>query len=345
MSFITSKVMQQAEQGRIPDSLISWGIRRLNDIRLKEIPPGNGLLKKEKKLVQDLKNSPIAIHTSEANEQHYELPPEFFTTVLGKRLKYSSCFFPTGTESIDEAEEIMLDLTCKRADLQDGQKILELGCGWGSVTMWMAENYPNAQITAVSNSKDQRCFIESRMKEKGLYNVQVITADMNDFHTDEKFDRAISVEMFEHMRNYDELLRRISTWLEDDGKLFVHIFCHRDYAYPFEIEGELDWMAKYFFTGGLMPADHLYYYFNDDLEIEKQWRVRGTHYERTARLWLEKQDENRDMIMDIFRETYGEGQEVIWFNRWRMFFLACAELFGTSNGREWYVSHYRFAKK
>lgn len=338
-------LLNLAEQGRFPDSVIEFGIRRLCKDRLKEIPPSSEFIEAERAFIDELKNSPIAIHTEEANEQHYELPPEFFLKVLGKRLKYSSCYFKGAFDDLDVAEEQMLDLTMKRAQIRDGDKILELGCGWGSITLWMAEHFPNSQITAVSNSRDQRGFIEQRLAEKNLTNVKVITADMNDFQTKEKFDRAISVEMFEHMRNYEELLKRISNWLNPDGTLFIHVFCHKVHAYPFEVKDDFDWMSKYFFTGGIMPSDQLYYYFNSDMKVAKHWRVLGTHYEKTARAWLRNQDEHREEILELFRETYGEGEEIKWFNRWRIFFLACAELFGYKNGTEWYVSHYLFKPK
>jgi len=263
--------------------------------------------------------------------------------VLGPRRKYSSCLYPIGVTGIAAAEEAMLAETCRRAGLVDGMEILELGCGWGSLTLWMAEKYPHARITAVSNSAPQREYIESVCREKGFHNVRVVTADMNTFSIDGSFDRIVSVEMFEHMRNYAELLRRISGWLKPDGRLFVHIFCHRELAYFFETEGEDNWMGRYFFTGGIMPSDHLLFYFNDHLLVEDHWRVNGRHYQQTCEDWLRLQDARREQIMPVLEEIYAAEAE-IWFQRWRVFFMACAELFGYNSGNEWFVGHYLLRK-
>ena len=239
----------------------------------------------------------------------------------------------------------MLALTCERAELGFDQDILELGCGWGSLTLWMAEFYPDSRIVAVSNSHSQRAFIEAQCQARGFANVQVMTADMNDFATDRRFDRVASVEMFEHMRNYPELLRRIQGWLKPGGKLFVHIFTHRQFAYPFETAGEDDWMGRYFFTGGLMPSRDLLPRFQEHLRLEEQWSLNGRHYQRTLEAWLRRQDQQRDTILPLFRETYGPDQAQRWFQRWRVFFMACAELFGYRQGEEWGVSHYRFCRR
>jgi cyclopropane-fatty-acyl-phospholipid synthase len=236
----------------------------------------------------------------------------------------------------------MLELSCARAELEDGQHILELGCGWGSLTLWMARHYPRASITAVSNSASQREYILGRCRQEGLQNVEVITADANHFSTDKRFDRVVSVEMFEHMRNYAVLLRRISGWLRPGGKLFVHIFCHRNLMYPFTTEGEYDWMGRYFFTGGLMPAESTLLYFQEDLKIEHQWRVSGQHYEKTSNAWLDRLDANRATVLPVLASVYGEADAERWLQRWRMFFMAVAELFGYRDGTEWLVAHYRF---
>jgi cyclopropane-fatty-acyl-phospholipid synthase len=287
----------------------------------------------------------VAIHTDAANRQHYELPPGFFEQCLGPRLKYSGCYYPTGGETLAQAEEAMLALYGERAQLADGQDILELGCGWGSLTLWMAQQYPNARITAVSNSAPQRRFIEAQCRARGLANVRVLTCDVNRLELPaEAFDRCVSIEMFEHMRNYATLLGRIGGWLRADGRLFVHIFCHRTLLYPFETEGGDNWMGRHFFTGGLMPAADTLLWFQDALRIEDRWLVDGTHYQLTANHWLANQDARRGEVMAILREAYGEAAAKLWFQRWRMFWMACAELFGYDHGREWMVAHYRFAK-
>jgi cyclopropane-fatty-acyl-phospholipid synthase len=338
-----------AEKGLIPDSLIRRGIRHLcKTRRLDRMPRGAEMAIYRKQLLKELSQGPIAVHTQKANEQHYEVPPDFFVKALGPRLKYSSCYYPTPQTTLAEAEEHMLRLTCKRAGLRNGERILELGCGWGSLTLWMAENYPDSQITALSNSADQRKFIEARAKQKRLTNIRVITANINDFEFDEQVDRIVSVEMFEHMRNYQELFRRVAGWLKPEGTAFVHVFCHKTFPYLFELDsaetGQTDWMSRYFFTGGVMPSDDLYASFSDHLRIRNHWRVRGTHYERTSRHWLENIDREKAAVIRTFTKLYGSAEAHRWFHRWRLFFHACAELFGYDKGREWFVAHYLFEK-
>ncbi|MDH3282038.1 MAG: class I SAM-dependent methyltransferase, partial [Gammaproteobacteria bacterium] len=268
----------------------------------------------------------------------------FFQTVLGKYLKYSCGYWDQAEQTLDDAEAAMLALTCERAALHDGQRILELGCGWGAVTLWMAEQYPASQIVAVSNSNTQKRFIDQQAAARRLSNVQVITADINDFSPATDFDRVVSVEMFEHARNYQELMRRIASWLAPAGQLFVHIFCHREFAYPFEERGRYDWMSRYFFTGGTMPSETTLLQFQDRLTLDQQWRVSGLHYARTANAWLRNTDDNREAVLSIFKQVYGPAEADRWLQRWRMFFMACAELFGYANGEEWLVGHYRFEK-
>ena len=333
------RAIDWVESGRIPDFLIRWGIRRMCAQRLRD----QGALREETKSVAlRLADSPIAVHVDKANEQHYEVPPQFFRSVLGAALKYSCSYWPHGVDDLDHAERVMLDLTCERAQLDNGMDILELGCGWGSLTLWMARKYPGSQIVAVSNSSPQREHIQAQCRERGLSNVTVLTADANVFDTEQRFDRVVSVEMFEHMRNYGLLLNKISSWLRPEGRLFVHIFSHREYTYPFEAEGAGNWMGQHFFTGGLMPSHDLLKEFDDDLSVEQEWRLDGTHYERTSNAWLQKLDEQRGEARRILLPVYGEQAVDRWIVRWRLFFLACAELFGYDEGREWGVSHYLF---
>ena len=327
----------------VPDFLIRQKIRKLNDERL-SIERGKFSSEYVENFIQDLKSLPIAIETKSANDQHYEVPAEFFKLCLGEHLKYSCCYWLNTNDNLNTAEENMLKLTCERADLIDGLSILELGCGWGAISLWMAKTYPNSKITSVSNSESQKEYIYKECKTRGITNLEVITADMNVFQTEKKFDRVVSVEMFEHMKNYDILLNKISNWLKDNGKLFVHIFTHKNFSYHFETEGKNNWMGKYFFTGGIMPSHNLLDHFNNDLTIVKNWVVDGTHYHRTAESWLDNMDENIDKITDIFKLTYGRNHTK-WKVYWRIFFMACSELWKTSNGNEWQVSHYLFKKK
>ena len=340
-------VLGLAERGLVPDVLLRAGIRRMCEARLRDehADDPDAAARRNAALIAELRESPVAIHTDAANRQHYELPPGFFTRCLGPRLKYSGCYYPTGNETLAQAEEAMLALYGERAELADGQEILELGCGWGSLTLWMARHYPNARITAVSNSAPQRAFVEAQCRERGFANVRVITCDVNRLELPaSNFDRCVSVEMFEHMRNYATLLGRIGGWLRPGGKLFVHIFCHRTLLYPFETAGDDNGMGRHFFTGGLMPAADTLLWFQDALRIEDRWLVDGTHYERTANHWLANQDARHDEVMAILCEAYGDAAK-LWFQRWRMFWMACAELFGYDHGREWMVAHYRFTKE
>ena len=340
-------LIQLAEKGLIPDFLIRIGIKKLSKVRLdwaKNSTPGQ-VAKRHQDWVETLKNSPIALVPEKANEQHYEVPPSFFKYCLGPNLKYSSGYWPKNVHSLEGSENAMLELSCERAEIRNGHRILELGCGWGSLTCFMAMKYPESHITAVSNSKDQKKHILKRCAENQIKNVEVITADMNNFDIKESFDRVVSIEMFEHMRNYKILLSKVSGFLKSGGKVFIHIFTHQFLAYPFEDQGDGDWMAREFFSGGMMPSHNLLLHFQEDVKIDCIWRLSGTHYEKTSLAWLKKMDKNKKQIIKIFNKTYGEDQAQLWFQRWRIFYLSCEQLFGYENGTEWGVSHYRFVKK
>ncbi|HPF26716.1 MAG TPA: cyclopropane-fatty-acyl-phospholipid synthase family protein [Steroidobacteraceae bacterium] len=345
--------MRLLERDLVPDALIRSRIRALLAARLAAEDQGDPARQQQRMMdfVRELRASPIAINTAAANMQHYEVPTEFYLQVLGKHLKYSSCYYERTDEDpaagLNAAEARMLQLTCERARLHDGERILELGCGWGSLSLWMAERFPAARITAVSNSRTQKAFIDGRAAERGLRNLEVVTSDMNvlGFPAGMQFDRVVSVEMFEHMRNFDELLRRVATWMKPGATLFVHIFTHNRYAYPFEVRDETDWMARFFFTGGIMPSDDLLHYFQRDVTLVDHWQVPGWHYQLTSEAWLANQDRHRDRLMPILAGTYGAAQATKWWVYWRVFFMSCAELFGYDRGREWLVSHYLFEKR
>ncbi|TWT47148.1 Cyclopropane-fatty-acyl-phospholipid synthase [Thalassoglobus neptunius] len=348
MSFVLLPriALSAAEQRLIPDSLVRMGIRRLLIQRLREMRFDTPKDAEDnlRKFLDQCALSRIAEMPQKANEQHYEVSARFFQQVLGPHLKYSCCHWGDSVSTLQQAEEEALSITCERAALEDGMSILELGCGWGSLSLWMADNFPNSQIVAVSNSHPQRNFIESEAEKRGIENLTVRTADISEFSTSQVFDRVVSVEMFEHVRNHAELMRRIATWLKRDGKLFVHIFAHRSQPYFFEDKGEQDWMTRHFFTGGMMPSEDLLLNYQESLRLTDRWRWVGKHYQRTCNAWLQLAGERRADILPCLQETYGEKNASIWLQRWRMFFMACAELFGYHDGDEWGVCHYLFEK-
>ena len=337
-----------SEQGLVPDSVMRRGIKFLVKQRLKEIHVDDVefMAEMQNKFIKHMQQAPVALVPEKANEQHYEVPAQFYNKSLGPLLKYSSAYWPNGVNNLADAEIAALEETCQHAQLQDGQEILELGCGWGSLTLWMASHYPGSKITALSNSHSQREYIEQQAHDQGLTNITIITCDMNDFDIEKnRFDRVVSVEMFEHMRNWPELYKRVASWLKPGGRFFKHIFVHRTAVYAFEDNDASDWMSRYFFSGGMMPSDDLPLSFQDNLTFIQRWRWDGTHYEKTANAWLSEMDNHETELLPIFQELYGHTNAKQWWTRWRLFFMACAELFGYENGQQWWVSHYLFEKK
>lgn len=343
---LTTLAISSAEHGYLPDAALRAGIRRLLKKRLQEIAAADceASAELESRFVAAMRQAPIAPLPELANQQHYELPAEFFTYCLGKHRKYSSCFWNQDTQTLDQAEELALSLTCEHAGLQDGQQILELGCGWGSLTLWMAQRFPDSKITAVSNSASQRAYILAQAAERKLGNLEIITCDMNVFAAPRQYDRIVSVEMFEHMRNYRLLYGKVHDWLRPGGRFFKHIFVHRLTPYAFEVAGEDDWMSQFFFSGGMMPSDDLPLRFQEKLKLVDLWRWNGTHYQKTANAWLANLDANADAVHPILAQTYGEQEVDRWRMRWRIFYLSCAELFGFNHGQEWWVTHYLFER-
>ena len=339
--------IELAERGLLPDFFVRHGMGRLLAARVREeLRAGcEGLSQRHRALLEELRVGPIALHVRDANAQHYEVPAAYFEQVLGPRLKYSSCLWQDNVNDLSAAEDAMLAITCQRAQLLDGMDVLELGCGWGSLTLWMAQHFPSTRILAVSNSSSQRDFIRSRAATRGLTNIEVQTCDMNDFTTSRRFDRVVSVEMFEHMRNYESLFTRVAGWLKPEGKLFAHVFYHGRCAYTFETDGRNDWMARHFFTGGTMPSADLFLEFQRDLLVEGRWLINGRHYQKTLEAWLVRHDAARAQILPLFEVTYGRDHAARMFQRWRMFYMACSELFGYRHGEEWGVAHFLFQRR
>jgi cyclopropane-fatty-acyl-phospholipid synthase len=335
-------LVRLTEAGLVPDTVCRMGIRGLLRRRLRELERADG--ESENRWLDEVASAPVAPVPEAANAQHYELPAGFFAKVLGRHLKYSGCYWPAGVTDLDEAEARMLELYSERAQIEDGQRILDLGCGWGSLSLWLAARFPAARIVALSNSRGQADYIRDRATQQGLSRLQVVTADINEARLDGQFDRIVSIEMFEHMRNWARLLQIIAGWLEPSGKLFVHYFCHHRHTYAFETRGPGDWMARYFFTGGIMPSAELLARFDQHLTPEAQWTVNGQHYARSAHAWLERLDAHRAAIQPILRTRYGHASGR-WYQRWRLFFMACEELFAYHGGHEWLVVHYRLTHR
>lgn len=333
-------LIEVVERGWVPEPVVRLGIRRVIAQRLE-----NESRRDPDGFVESLAAAPIAEVPEAANEQHYEVPARFYELVLGRQLKYSSGFWPAGVETLDDSERAMLELSVERADLRDGQRILELGCGWGSMTLWMAARFPNAEIVAVSNSASQREHILSKARARGITNIEIRTADMNEFDAGAKFDRVVSIEMFEHMRNWPKLLGRVRGWLEDEGRAFIHVFAHRRFAYPYDTSGRADWIGRTFFTGGMMPSVDLIERVPSPFSVEDRWIMSGLHYKRTADAWLAKHCENKDEIVELFARDMSTADATRQWERWRIFFYALSESFGYHDGCEWQVAHYRLAPK
>ena len=335
-----------AESGLVPDIVIRAGIRRLLAARLRaERPaPGETALARRLARYDQWRRGPLAIETEAANRQHYELPAAFFEQILGPHLKYSACAWPAGVDDLAAAEEHTLELTLSRARMADGLTLLDLGCGWGSLSLYAARRYPRSRVLAVSNSASQGEFVRARAAARGLANLEVRTADVRSFAPAERFDRVVSVEMFEHLRNWQLAFQRVASWLEPGGLMLLHVFCHADVAYAYEDAGDGDWMARHFFTGGIMPAADQPYHHQQDLVVRHHWRLDGRDYQRTLDAWLARMDRAREPLAPVFQEVYG-GDWRRWWRRWRLFFLACSELFGCRGGREWWVSHYLLAPR
>lgn len=331
------------DRGWVPDCWIRSGIRAKLAAKLKEESAGGdqAIAKRKQAVIDFLRQAPVTEETEAANEQHYEVPAEFYRNVLGRYLKYSCGYWKSGHDDLDRAEADMLALYCERARVKDGHRILDMGCGWGSLTLYLAEHFPMSKITAISNSHSQRDYIEGQCRQRGFENVQVITADIGRYQFQDQFDRILSVEMLEHVRNYDRLLDRVSSWLTQEGLMFVHIFAHQRFAYTYSTEEASDWIGRHFFSGGTMPSADLLPSFSDYFSLKNSWQVNGKHYQKTCAAWLKRMDESKAEIMPVFQKTYGSEAQA-FFYRWRVFFMACEELFGFGDGKEWLVCHYLF---
>ena len=346
-SLSTATALHWAEQGRLPDRVVRAGIRRLLRERLADLRTGDAeaCAALTRTFLAQIQGAELAPLPEQANAQHYEVPAAFFAQVLGPHRKYSACHWAPGVQTLAQAEAAALAATCSRAQLQTWQRVLELGCGWGALSLWMAERYPGSWITALSNAPSQRAYIEAQAARRGLSNLRVLTCDINVFDTEERFDRVVSVEMFEHLRNWPRAFAHVARWLAPGGRFFMHVFAHREAPYAFEAHDDSDWMSRHFFSGGMMPSDDLALLCQDDLRVLNRWRWDGRHYQRTAAAWLANMDAQRGTLMPLLASTYGEDQAALWWQRWRLFFLSVDELFGYADGQQWWVSHYLFERR
>ncbi|KAI3468090.1 hypothetical protein Pfo_024753 [Paulownia fortunei] len=340
-------MLASLERNLLPDAIVRRLTRLLLASRLRSGYRSSADIQLSDLLhfAHSLREMPIAIKTEKPKSQHYEVPTSFFKLVLGKHLKYSCCFFPDKSSTLEDAEKAMLELYCERSQIRDGHSVLDVGCGWGSLSLYIAQKYPNCQITGICNSITQKTHIEEQCRDLQLQNVEIIVADVSTFDMEASYDRIFSIEMFEHMKNYQDLLQKISRWMKSDGLLFVHYFCHKTFAYHFEDVNDDDWITRYFFAGGTMPSANLLLYFQDDVSIVNHWIVNGKHYAQTSEEWLKRMDQNLSSVKPIMESTYGKDSAVKWTVYWRTFFIAVAELFGYNNGEEWMVAHFLFKKK
>jgi len=338
----------------IADRLLAWNavpdsiLRKIVRARVRRVQSSFDRLApedaeaRETLLLERLESGPVTVCAEDANRQHYEVPPAFFALTLGPWFKYSCCYWPDGVADLARAEELMLELTAERAGLSDGQSVLDLGCGWGSFALWAAERYPHSRILAFSNSDPQRRHIEQRARQRGLDNLRVATGDVSSFAPAERFDRVVSVEMLEHVRNHKVLFERIAGWLSPSGLFFAHVFCHRKHLYAYELDGEASWMTEHFFSGGIMPSWDYLTRYGESLSLVDRWQVEGSHYAKTLRAWLVNLDRSRNDVLPVLRHTYGPEQARLWLAYWRIFFIACEETFALDEGRSYFVGHYLF---
>jgi len=303
---------------------------------------------REKMIKVFRENEKIAEATEEAKEQHYEVPTDFFLLSLGPWLKYSSCYWPKGCSTLRGAEEAMLEKICERAQIQDGMEILDLGCGWGSCGLYLLKKYPNVKVTFFSNSTTQQAYIREQAKKgNNLDRIKSIAGDVNVTELNAEFDRIVTNEMFEHMKNYEKLFEKVSKWLKPEtGLLFIHVFCHRFFPYQFKVKdsNNADWMGRNYFTGGSMPSFDTFLYFQKHLAIQNTWMINGVHYSKTLEAWLDLLKEKESIISEIFAKEYGADKVTEHLNGWKLFYIMSSEAFKYNEGNDWCVAHYTFKR-